>query len=95
MADLVYQFGRTILGKECSERIFSRVALMEIRPPGFLVRGWSQELNGSARCSGDALIAPTAAQTDGRALPPDRPRWESNPRPPACKSSWGGDRHNG
>eukprot|EP00964_Phaeocystis_antarctica_P062871 scaffold37708_cov56-Phaeocystis_antarctica.AAC.1 len=27
---------------------------MEIRPPGFLVRGWSQELNGSARCSGDA-----------------------------------------
>eukprot|EP00964_Phaeocystis_antarctica_P051666 scaffold30156_cov65-Phaeocystis_antarctica.AAC.7 len=28
---------------------------MEIRPPGFLVRGWSQELNGSVRCSGDAL----------------------------------------
>ena len=28
---------------------------MEIRPPGFLVRGWSQELNGSARGSGDAL----------------------------------------
>eukprot|EP00964_Phaeocystis_antarctica_P054060 scaffold31764_cov74-Phaeocystis_antarctica.AAC.3 len=55
---------------------------MEIRPPGFLVRGWSQELNGSARCSGDALIAPTAAQTDGRNLPPERPRRESNPRPP-------------
>eukprot|EP00964_Phaeocystis_antarctica_P051901 scaffold30329_cov40-Phaeocystis_antarctica.AAC.2 len=59
---------------------------MEIRPPGFLVRGWSQELNGSARCSGDALIAPTAAQTDGRNLPPERPRRESNPRPPTCKS---------
>eukprot|EP00964_Phaeocystis_antarctica_P088541 scaffold56354_cov61-Phaeocystis_antarctica.AAC.1 len=47
---------------------------MEIRPPGVLVRGWSQELNGSVRCSGDALIAPTAAQTDGRNLPPERPR---------------------
>eukprot|EP00964_Phaeocystis_antarctica_P067291 scaffold40731_cov67-Phaeocystis_antarctica.AAC.5 len=40
---------------------------MEIRPPGFLVRGWSQELNGSARCSGDALIAPTTAQTTASA----------------------------
>ena len=26
------------------------------------------------------------AQTDGRTLPPERPRWESNPRPPTCKS---------
>ena len=60
---------------------------MEIRPPGFLVRGWPQELNGSARCSGDALIAPTAAQTDGRKLPPERPRWESNPQPPTCRLS--------
>eukprot|EP00964_Phaeocystis_antarctica_P128215 scaffold91964_cov48-Phaeocystis_antarctica.AAC.2 len=41
----------------------------------------------AARGSGDALIAPTAAQTDGRPLPPERPRWESNPRPPTCKSS--------
>ena len=32
------------------------------------------------------MIAPTAAQTDGRTLPPERPRRESNPRPPTCKS---------
>ena len=66
MADLFlvwpHDLGRNI------QRESSRVApygdTMEIRPPGFLVRGWSQELNGSIRCSGDALIAPTAAQTE-------------------------------
>ena len=53
MADLVINLA-TRSWKECSERIFSG-APMEIRPPGFLVRGWSQELNGSARGLGDAL----------------------------------------
>ena len=45
-----------------------------------------QELNGSVRCSGDALIASTASQTDGRRPPPDRPQRESNLRPRSTKS---------
>ena len=57
MADLVYQFGRTVLEGMFRENLLGLPLPMEIRPPGFLVRGWSQELNGSARCSGDALKA--------------------------------------
>ena len=41
MADLVYQFGRTVLEGMFRENL----APMEIRPPGFLVRGWSQDGN--------------------------------------------------
>ena len=51
----VYQFGRTIL-EGCSDRNFSRVVPMEIRPPGFLVTWLVVGINGSVRCSGDALI---------------------------------------
>ena len=86
MADL-FQFEPHDLGRNI-QRESSRVAPMEIRPPGFLIRGWSQEMWFRLRCSrargGDALIAhctDRAAQTDGRRLPPDRPR-----RPPTCKS---------
>ena len=38
--------------------------------PGCLALWLSQELNGSVRYSGDALIAPTASQTEGRNPPP-------------------------
>ena len=47
MADLVYQFGRTILEGMFRENLL--LLPLWIRPPGFLVRGWSKELNGSAR----------------------------------------------
>eukprot|EP00964_Phaeocystis_antarctica_P008004 scaffold4304_cov58-Phaeocystis_antarctica.AAC.11 len=87
MADLVYQFGRTVLEGMFRENLLG-LPLWRYDHPGFPeVRGWSQELNGSARCSGDALIAPTAAQTDGPTLPPERPRRESNPRPPKLVST--------
>eukprot|EP00964_Phaeocystis_antarctica_P019127 scaffold10551_cov69-Phaeocystis_antarctica.AAC.4 len=54
--------------KEYSGRIFSG-CLWRYDHPGFWPHG-SQELNGSVRCSGDAFIAPTAAQTDGPREPP-------------------------
>ena len=63
------------------------VAPMEIRPPGCLASCGRRKC-GSARCSGDAFIAPTASQTDGRNLPPEQLRRESdsNPRPPNIRS---------
>ena len=47
LADLVYQFGRMILEGMFRENLL--LLPLWIRPPGFLVRGWSKELNGSAR----------------------------------------------
>ena len=44
---------------------------MEIQPTGFLVRGWSQELNGPVRCSGDSTDSRTNRWTQPSA--PDRP----------------------
>ena len=60
-----------LLGRNI-QRESSRVAPMEIRPPGF-------------RCSGDALIH-RQPHRPMAGLPPDLPRRESNPRPPNCKS---------
>ena len=70
------------------QRESSRVAPMEIRPPGFLIRGWSQEM-WFRPLLGLGCVDSTdgAEQTDGRNLPPERPRWESNPRPPTCRPS--------
>ena len=70
------------------QRESSRVAPMEIRPPGFLIRGWSQEMwFGPLLGLGCVDSTDGAEQTDGRDLPPERPRWESNPRPPTCRPS--------
>ena len=60
---------------------------MEIRPPGFLIRSWSQEMWFRPLLGGGCVDSTDGAeQTDGRNLPPERPRRESNPRPPVCKS---------
>ena len=72
------------------QRESSRVAPMEIRPPGFLIRSWSQEMWFRPLLGGGCVDSTDGAeQTDGRNLPPERPRWESNPRPrpPTCRSS--------
>eukprot|EP00964_Phaeocystis_antarctica_P156460 scaffold126121_cov36-Phaeocystis_antarctica.AAC.2 len=75
MADLVYPFGRTILEGMFRENLLGLPLWRHgTRPPGFLVRGWSQELNGSARCSGDTLIAPTAPHR-----PMDEPFHQNDP----------------
>ena len=86
MADL-FQFEPHGLVRSI-QRESSRVAPMEIRPPGFLIRGWSQEM-WFRPLLGLGCVDSTdgAEQTDGRHLPPERPRWESNPRPPTCRPS--------
>ena len=58
----------------------SRVAPTDIRPPGCLARDWSQELNGSVRCSGGCINS-TDSLTDVWTKPPPSPTRESNPRP--------------
>ena len=47
-----------------------------------------QSLRPAEAQSGGGCVNSTdrAAQTDGRP-PPERPRWESNPRPPTCRPS--------
>ena len=69
------------------QRESSRVAPMEIRPPGFLIRGWSQEMWFRPLLGGGCVNSTVRSeQTDGRNLPPDRHRRESNSRPPICRS---------
>ena len=85
MADLVYQFGRTILEGMFKENLVGLPhgdTATRVSGP-WLVAGieWFRPLLGGYVDSTDS-----PAQTDGRTLPPERPRWESNPRPPTCKS---------
>ena len=71
MADLFFSLSPTVLLGVFREKS-SRVAPMEIRPPGFLIRSWSQEMWFRPLLGGGCVDSTDGAeQTDGRNLPPE------------------------
>ena len=66
MADPFFSLSPTVLLGVFREKS-SRVAPMEIRPPGFLIRSWSQEMWFRPLLGGGCVDSTDGAeQTDGR-----------------------------